>query len=140
MVLQALARPNAKVRSDAIGTDIAPLNPKQFAAFIKSDDRQGGEARAAVTRQSRFLYRKRGKSGQDENGHAMSPGLPTARNEPPRYRRMRTCRIVERTKPSADDFCRHLGSQTHPAHLLVVGDGREWCTGEFRDVPGQFYS
>lgn len=35
--VQALGRPDAKARFDAVGTDIALLNPEQFAAFIKSE-------------------------------------------------------------------------------------------------------
>ncbi len=35
--VQALAKPDAKARFDAVGTDIAPLNPEQFAGFIKSE-------------------------------------------------------------------------------------------------------
>jgi len=35
--VQALSKPDAKSRFDAVGTDIAPLNPEQFAGFIRSE-------------------------------------------------------------------------------------------------------
>jgi tripartite-type tricarboxylate transporter receptor subunit TctC len=33
----SLSKPDAKSRFDAVGTDIAPLDPEQFAGFIKSE-------------------------------------------------------------------------------------------------------
>jgi tripartite-type tricarboxylate transporter receptor subunit TctC len=37
VVATSLAKPEVKARFDALGTDIAPLNPEQLGAFIKSE-------------------------------------------------------------------------------------------------------
>jgi tripartite-type tricarboxylate transporter receptor subunit TctC len=34
---KALAKPEVKARFDSLGTDVAPMNPEQLAAFIRSE-------------------------------------------------------------------------------------------------------
>jgi tripartite-type tricarboxylate transporter receptor subunit TctC len=34
---KSLAKPEVKARFDALGTDVAPLNPEQLGGFIKSE-------------------------------------------------------------------------------------------------------
>jgi tripartite-type tricarboxylate transporter receptor subunit TctC len=45
---KSLAKPEVKARFDALGTDVAPMNPEQLGAFIRSEiDKWAKMAKAA---------------------------------------------------------------------------------------------
>jgi tripartite-type tricarboxylate transporter receptor subunit TctC len=37
ITVKSLAKPEVKTRFDSLGTDVAPLNPEQLGAFIRSE-------------------------------------------------------------------------------------------------------